>query len=73
MPAEEPVGEDVEQGAARRRSRRSRGRSSSEPATALAELMGRRLDDVRLAVMMLDGLELKGRTMSSRSGSRPRA
>ena len=25
--------------------------------------MGRRLDDVRLAVMMLDGLELKGRMM----------
>jgi putative transposase len=24
--------------------------------------MGRRLDDVRLAVMMIDGIELKGRT-----------
>jgi putative transposase len=31
-------------------------------ATALAELMGRRLDDVRLAVMMLDGLEIAERT-----------
>ena len=30
--------------------------------TALAELMGRRLDDVRLAVMMLDGLEIADRT-----------
>jgi putative transposase len=30
--------------------------------TALGELMGRRLDDVRLAVMMLDGLEIAGRT-----------
>jgi putative transposase len=30
--------------------------------TALAELMGRRLDDVRLAVMMLDGLEIAERT-----------
>jgi len=29
--------------------------------TALSELMGRRLDDVRLAVMMLDGLEIAGR------------
>jgi transposase-like protein len=28
----------------------------------LAELMSRRLDDVRLAVLMLDGIELKGRT-----------
>ena len=30
--------------------------------TALGELMGRRLDDVRLAVMMLDGLEIAERT-----------
>ena len=30
--------------------------------TALSELMGRRLDDVRLAVMMLDGLEIADRT-----------
>jgi len=30
--------------------------------TALGELMGRRLDDVRVAVMMLDGLEIAGRT-----------
>ena len=29
---------------------------------ALGELMARRLDDVRLAVLMLDGIELKGRT-----------
>jgi transposase-like protein len=29
---------------------------------ALGELMARRLDDVRLAVMMLDGIDLKGRT-----------
>jgi putative transposase len=28
----------------------------------LTELMGRRLDDVRLAVLMLDGIDLKGRT-----------
>jgi len=30
--------------------------------TALGELMGRRLEDVRLAVMMLDGLEIADRT-----------
>ena len=30
--------------------------------TALGELMGRRLEDVRLAVMMLDGLQIAGRT-----------
>src|SRR5439155_749377 len=29
---------------------------------ALSELMSRRLDDVRLAVMMIDGLDLKERT-----------
>jgi putative transposase len=29
---------------------------------ALGELMARRLEDVRLAVMMLDGIDLKGRT-----------
>src|SRR5204863_3654629 len=28
----------------------------------LGELMARRLDDVRLAVMMIDGVEVKGRT-----------
>ena len=31
--------------------------------SALGELMRRRLDDVRLAVMMIDGLELQGRMM----------
>jgi hypothetical protein len=30
--------------------------------TALAELVARRLDDMRLAVMMLDGLENVSRT-----------
>jgi transposase-like protein len=30
--------------------------------TALGELMSRRLDDVRLAAMMIDGLEIAGRT-----------
>ena len=59
---QEPVGEHVE----------SRSRSTSKSAVsrtfvertreALAELMGRDLADMRLAVMMLDGIELKGRT-----------
>ena len=60
---QEPVGEQVE----------ARARSTSKSAVsrtfvertreALGELMGRQLGDLRLAVMMLDGLELKGRMM----------
>jgi putative transposase len=58
----EPVGEEVEQSSA------STGKSTisemfvERTRTALGELMGRRLDDMRLAVMMLDGLEIAGRT-----------
>jgi putative transposase len=58
----EPVGEEVEQVAA------STSRTSvsemfiERTRTALSELMGRRLEDVRLAVMMLDGLEIAERT-----------
>ena len=58
----EPVGEKVEQSSA------STGKSSvserfvERTRTALGELMGRRLDDVRLAVMMLDGLQIADRT-----------
>jgi putative transposase len=58
----EPVGEDVEQEAS------STGKSTvselfiERTRTALGELMARRLDDVRLAVMMLDGLEIAERT-----------
>jgi putative transposase len=58
----EPVGDKVEAGA----------RSTSKSAVSrefvartrenLDALMSRRLDDVRLAVMMIDGIELKGRT-----------
>jgi putative transposase len=57
----EPVGDDVE------RSSTATPKSSvseifvERTATALSELMGRRLDDVRLAVMMLDGMEIAGR------------
>jgi transposase-like protein len=58
----EPVGEEVE----------IRSRSTSKSAVsrtfvertreALAQLMSRDLGDMRLAVMMIDGIELKGRT-----------
>ena len=58
----EPVGYEVEQQA----------RSTSKSAVSrefvgrtrehLEALMARRLDDVRLAVMMIDGIDLKGRT-----------
>ena len=57
----EPVGEEVE------RTATSTGKSTvselfiEKTRTALGELMARRLDDVRLAVMMLDGLEIAGR------------
>jgi transposase-like protein len=60
---QEPVGEEVE----------VRARSTSKSAVsrtfiertrdALVALMSRQLADLRLAVMMLDGLELKGRMM----------
>jgi Transposase, Mutator family len=59
---QEPVGGEVEQRA------RSISKSSVSRAfvgrarKALGELMARRLDDVRLAVLMLDGIELRGRT-----------
>src|SRR3954465_5219006 len=58
----EPVGADVEAGST------ATGKSTvsevfvERTRTALGELMSRRLDDVRLAVMMLDGLEIAERT-----------
>jgi putative transposase len=58
----EPVGDEIE----------AHARSTSKSAVSrefaartrenLDALMSRRLDDVRLAVMMIDGIELKGRT-----------
>jgi putative transposase len=57
----EPVGSDVE----------TQARSTSKSAVSrafvartsehLGELMARRLDDIRLAVLMLDGIDMKGR------------
>jgi transposase-like protein len=59
---QEPVGEQVEQ-AARSSSKSSMSRTFVErTGEALTGLMSRRLDDLRLAVLMLDGIELKGRT-----------
>jgi len=58
----EPVGSEVEQAST------STGKTAvsemfiERTRTALGELMSRRLDDVRLAVMMLDGLEIAERT-----------
>ena len=57
----EPVGSEVEA------KQRSTSKSSvsrtlvARTRAALGELMSRRLDDVRLAAMMIDGLELQGR------------
>src|SRR5215831_6564871 len=58
----ESVGTEVEQ------SSTATGKTSvselfvERTATALSELMGRRLDDVRLAALMLDGLDIAERT-----------
>ncbi len=59
---QEPVGEEVSS------TERSTSKSSvsrefiKRTHKAMAQLMSRRLDDVRLAVLMIDGIELSGRT-----------
>jgi putative transposase len=59
---QEHVGDEVEAGA-RGVSKSAISRTFIERTRhALGELMARRLDDVRLAVLMLDGIDLKGRT-----------
>jgi putative transposase len=58
---QEPVGTEVEQ-EARSTSRSSVSRTFVDRTRrSLEQLMSRRLDDVRLAVMMIDALELQGR------------
>ena len=57
----EPVGEEVEQVATSRRKSTVSEMFIEKTRTALEELMARRLDDTRLAVMMLDGLEIADR------------
>jgi len=58
----EPVGEEVEQEASSTSKSTVSELFVERTRTALGELMRRRLDDVRLAVMMLDGLEIAERT-----------
>jgi putative transposase len=59
---QEPVGEQVE-AKARATSKSSISRTFvARTAETLAQLMSRRLDDVRLAVLMLDGIVLKEHT-----------
>jgi putative transposase len=58
----EPVGEEVEQEASSTSKSTVSELFIERTRTALGELMGRRLDDVRLAVMMLDGLQIADRT-----------
>jgi len=58
----EPVGSDVE-AEEKSTSKSAVSRAFVERTrTALGELMSRRLDDVRIAVLMIDGLELEERT-----------
>ena len=58
----EPVGAGVEQSSSSTSKTTVSELFIERTRTALGELMSRRLDDVRLAVMMLDGLEIAERT-----------
>jgi putative transposase len=58
----EPVGEDIEQHATATSKSTVSELFVERTRTALGELMSRRLDDTRLAVMMLDGLDIAERT-----------
>jgi transposase-like protein len=58
----EPVGEEVERDSSATSKSTVSELFIERTRTALGELMSRRLDDMRLAVMMLDGLEIADRT-----------
>jgi putative transposase len=58
----EPVGEEVEQESSATSKSTVSELFIERTTTSLGELMSRRLDDVRLAVMMLDGMEIADRT-----------
>ena len=58
----EPVGSEVEASSSATSKSTVSELFIERTRSALGELMGRRLDDVRLAVMMLDGLEIADRT-----------
>ncbi len=57
----EPVGSEVEEGASSTSKSATSRAFVERTRTALGELMGRRLGDVRLAAMMIDGLDISGR------------
>jgi transposase-like protein len=57
----EPIGTEIEQTAVSKAKSTVSEMFIEKTRTALSELMARRLDDMRLAVMMLDGLEIAGR------------
>jgi transposase-like protein len=54
----EPVGDEVEQASSATSKTSVSELFIERTRTALSELMGRRLEDVRLAVMMIDGMEV---------------
>jgi putative transposase len=58
----EPVGAGVEESSSSTSKSTVSELFVERTRTALSELMGRRLEDVRLAVMMLDGLQIADRT-----------
>lgn len=58
----EPVGNEVERSASTTSKTSVSEMFAERTRSALEELMSRRLDDVRLAVMMLDGIEIAERT-----------
>ena len=58
----EPVGEQIERSSSATSKTTASEMFIERTRTALGELMSRRLDDVRLAVMMLDGIEIAERT-----------
>jgi len=58
----EPVGEDVERASSSKAKSTVSELFIEKTRSALGELMARRLDDMRLAVMMLDGLQIAERT-----------
>jgi transposase-like protein len=58
----EPVGAEAEQSSSSTSKTSVSAMFIERTRTALSELMGRRLEDVRLAVMMLDGIEIAERT-----------
>ncbi len=58
----EPIGSEVEDGSSATSKTSVSELFIERTRTALGELMSRRLEDVRLAVMMLDGLQIADRT-----------